>query len=136
MARELKPCGTPAAARRHRRNNEPLCEQCEQAVRDEKNGRKNAERQESAKAVADALTEVEQVEAVDALEEARDSLSIVKAVLRSGEAPANTIASLTKRRDELVDRIQGIESERKPVEVSVIDELTQRRRERVAKAAS
>lgn len=30
-ARELRPCGTLAAARRHRRNNEPLCPRCRAA---------------------------------------------------------------------------------------------------------
>jgi hypothetical protein len=29
----LEPCGTPAAARRHRRRHEPLCEACRQAER-------------------------------------------------------------------------------------------------------
>lgn len=28
MSRELQPCGTNAAAERHRRNGEPLCEPC------------------------------------------------------------------------------------------------------------
>lgn len=35
----LKPCGTPAAARRHQRRGEPLCETCRQAARREKAGR-------------------------------------------------------------------------------------------------
>ena len=32
---KLKPCGTPAAARRHWRKKEPLCEACKQAHRNE-----------------------------------------------------------------------------------------------------
>ena len=28
MPRQLKPCGTIGAARRHQRNNEPLCAKC------------------------------------------------------------------------------------------------------------
>ena len=133
MARELKPCGTPAAARRHRRKGEPLCEVCEQAVRDEKNARKQAEREASAEAVAAAVDSAEPLEDVDPLEEAMDNLRIVRAVLRSGDVPANAVATLTKRRDELVDRIRDLKNER-PSEVSVIDELTKRRRERVAEA--
>lgn len=33
MARELKPCGTPAAARRHWRLGEELCDACREADR-------------------------------------------------------------------------------------------------------
>ncbi len=40
MARELAPCGTPAAARRHWRNGEPLDDACLQASRREKADRK------------------------------------------------------------------------------------------------
>ena len=72
---------------------------------------------------------------VDPLEEALDNLRIVRAVLRDEGTPANTVAALTKRRDELVDRIGKLREAAKPVEVSVIDELTQRR-SRVSKAAS
>lgn len=133
MPEELKPCGTPAAARRHRRKGEPLCEVCEQAVRDEKNARKQAERDASAAAVADAVTAADPLDEVDALAEAMDNLRIVRAVLRSGDVPANAVATLTKRRDELVDRIRDLKND-KPSEVSVIDELTKRRRERVAAA--
>lgn len=133
MPEELKPCGTPAAARRHRRKGEPLCEVCEQAVRDEKNARKQAERVASAEAVSAAVSAAADVDDVDPLEEAMDNLRIVRAVLKSGEVPANAVATLTKRRDELVDRIRDLKNEQ-PSEVSVIDELTKRRRERVAAA--
>ena len=133
MAQELKPCGTTAAARRHRRAGESLCEACEQAVRDEKNARKQAEREASAEAVAAAVGSADPFDDVDPLEEAMDNLRIVRAVLRSGDVPANAVATLTKRRDELVDRIRGLKNEQ-PSEVSVIDELTKRRRERVAEA--
>src|SRR5690606_25288227 len=127
------PCGTIAAARRHQRNPEkwgPMCAECQQAIRDEKNGRKDAERAESAAAVA-AAVEAEPVPVdVDPLAEALDSLRIVRAVLRSDATPANTVAALTKRRDELVDRIARLRAESEPAEVSRIDELTSRRRER------
>lgn len=36
MARQLKPCGTPAAYRRHLRHDEEPCEKCKRAARDEK----------------------------------------------------------------------------------------------------
>lgn len=36
MARQLKPCGTPAAYRRHLRHDEEPCEKCKRAAREEK----------------------------------------------------------------------------------------------------
>ena len=135
MARELQPCGTVAAARRHQRAGEALCEACAQAIRDEKNGRKDAERAESAGRVRAAVEAAPELEDVDPLAEALDSLRIVRAVLRSDATPANTVAALTKRRDELVDRIERLRAAAVPVEVSRIDELTSRRRERRAAAS-
>lgn len=138
MARELQPCGTIAAARRHQRNPEkfgPLCEPCKQAVRDQKNGRKDAERAESAGRVRAAVEAAPVLEDVDPLAEALDNLRIVRAVLRDEGTPANTVAALTKRRDELVDRVQRLREADAPVEVSVIDELTSKRRERRAAAS-
>lgn len=138
MARELQPCGTVAAARRHQRDPGkygPMCDECQQAIRDEKNGRKDAERAGSAADVAAAVAAEPAVGEVDALAEALDSLRIVRAVLRSDATPANTIAGLTKRRDELVDRVGRLRAEAVPVEVSRIDELTSRRRKGRAAAS-
>lgn len=138
MAAEVQPCGTIAAARRHQRNPEkwgPMCAECQQAIRDEKNGRKDAERAESAAAVSAAVEAEPAPDEVDPLAEALDSLRIVRAVLRSDATPANTVAALTKRRDELVDRIGRLRAAAVPVEVSRIDELTSRRRERRAAAS-
>ena len=138
MATEPQPCGTVAAARRHQRNPEkwgPMCEECQQAIRDEKNGRKDAERAESAAAVSAAVEAEPVPDEVDPLAEALDSLRIVRAVLRSDATPANTVAALTKRRDELVDRIERLRAAAVPVEVSRIDELTSRRRDRRAAAS-
>lgn len=138
MAQDLQPCGTIAAARRHQRNPEkwgPMCAECQQAIRDEKNGRKDAERAESAAAVSAAVEAEPAPDEVDPLAEALDSLRIVRAVLRSDATPANTVAALTKRRDELVDRIERLRAAAAPVEVSRIDELTSRQRERRAAAS-
>lgn len=137
MARPLAPCGTMAAYKRHKRKGEPVDEACAAACRKQKNDRMAAKREASADAVRDAVEAAPSVDAneVDALEEALDNLRIVRAVLRDEGTPANTVAALTKRRDELVDRIGKLREAAKPVEVSVIDELTQRR-SRVSKAAS
>lgn len=132
---ELKPCGTVAAARRHQRAGEDLDEACRQALRDEKNARKDAARAESAERVRDAVASAPPVDDVDPLAEALDNLRIVRAVLNDEGTPANTVAALTKRRDELVDRIQRLREADAPVEVSVIDELTSRRRGRASAAS-
>lgn len=135
MARELKPCGTIAAARRHQRRKEPLCDACEQAVRDEKNTRAQRRRDESQANVLQAVKAAPPLETVDPLEEALDNLRIVRAVLRDEGTPANTVAALTRRRDELVDRVKRLQEDQKPAEVSLIDELTNRRRERRSAAS-
>lgn len=129
------PCGTAAAAKRHRRKGEPLDESCAQAERDEKNARMDALRDHAADAVREAVQAAPEIEDVDPLEEALDNLRIVRAVLRDEGTPPNTIAALTKRRDELVDRVSRLREAQKPAEVSRIDELTSRRRERRATAA-
>lgn len=125
---------------RHRRNPEkygPLseCAPCLEASRAQVNDRADAARDESAEAVRVAVQAAPPVEDVDPLEEALDNLRIVRAVLRDEGTPANTIASLTKRRDDLVDRIQRLRAASAPVEVSRIDELTSRRRERRSAAS-
>lgn len=124
MARELSQCGTPAAYRRHKRRGEPVDDACAQAGRDQKNVRKDAERSDSGAAVGAAVLVEPAVDVFDPLEETKDNLRIVRAALRS-DPPHNTIAALTKRRDELVDRIRSIMAE--TPEVSAFDQLAAKR---------
>lgn len=133
MARELAPCGTPAAYRRHKRKGEDVCGPCAEANRSDKNARMDEDRAVSGAAVGLALSAESDVDEVDALAEAKDNLRIVRAALRS-EPPHNTIAALTKRRDELVDRIRLIMAE--TPEVSAFDQLAQRREARRGSAAT
>ena len=51
---ELKPCGTPAAARRHQRAGEPLCPACQTAWRDYT---REAQRKSRAKKSTEATSE-------------------------------------------------------------------------------
>lgn len=124
MARELEPCGTPAAYRRHKRRGEPVDEACAEAGRGQKNARKDVERAVSGAAVAEALAAELGSDELDPLEEARDNLRIIRAALRSNP-PHNTVAALTKRRDEAVDRIRQIMAENP--EVSAFDQLAAKR---------
>lgn len=130
MGAVLKPCGTYAAYRRHVRRGEAVDELCAQAARDEKSARVVAKREESAAAVAAAVEPV--VVGVDELVEALENLRIVRAAM--SDAPANAVAGLSKRREELVRRIVVLEKAVEP-EMSALDQLAQRRAERLAKAA-
>lgn len=133
MERELSPCGTIAAYRRHKRANEPVCDLCAEANRSDKNERKDQERSASGIAVGDAFDLEPDVDELDALSEAKDNLRILRAALRSGP-PHNTIAALTKRRDEAVDRIRQIMAE--TPEVSAFDQLAAKRAARRSPAAT
>lgn len=129
MARELRPCGTFAAYQRHLRDEEPPCAPCAEAARTQKNTRVNAARVESASRVALALAAEPAPDVLDELDEARENLRAVKAAMTT--APANAVAALSKRREELVRRIVVLSKSNEP-EMSVFDQLRQRREERIA----
>ena len=105
MARELKPCGTVAAARRHQRAGEELDEACAQAIRDEKNGRVDARRVEDAAAAREAMPP-------PSAEVSRDA--VLHEVLRTlrgqlAEAPPQSVASIAKQIRDTLDAM-GAES--------------------------
>lgn len=104
MARPLKPCGTWAAYMRHKRRGEDPCSKCREAARDQKNGRKAAERKEHAERRLAAVPEVEVVDP-DPLEVARSNLAIIEATLFSDSVSASAIKGLTERREQLVEKI-------------------------------
>ena len=106
MARELKPCGTVAAARRHQRAGEELDEACAQAIRDEKNGRVDARRAEDAVAAREAMPP-------PSAEVSRDA--VLHEVLRTlrgqlAEAPPQSVASNAKQIRDTLDAM-GAQSE-------------------------
>lgn len=127
MPRELESCGTPAAYRRHKRKGEDVDDACAQAARDQKNARVDAAQAASGESVAEAFESEPVPDDLDALEEARDNLRIIRAALRSAP-PHSTVAALTKRRDEAVDRIRQIMAE--TPEVSAFDQLAAKRASR------
>lgn len=132
MTRDLQPCGTFAAYKRHLRKKEPVCEPCAQAGREQKQTRTDTSRSESASRVALALAAEPVIQSLDELDEARDNLRAVKAAM--SDAPANAIAALSKRREELVRRIVQLDKKDEP-EMSVFDQLRHRREERLAASA-
>jgi hypothetical protein len=98
MPRELKPCGTPAAYRRHLRNDEDPCDDCKQAHADAENERNGL------RARADDVVELvpppETDEPLDPIDDARENLRIVNAALY--KAVPREVPALSKRRQELV----------------------------------
>lgn len=126
----LAECGTFTAYKRHIRNSEPVDEACAGAARDQKNQRVEVYRQKSAEVISLAIAAEPSAEFESELDEALENLRIVKAAMR--EAPANTIAALSKRREELVSHVARLRAASKP-EMSALDQLAQRRAERLAR---
>lgn len=125
MARELKPCGTYAAYRRHLRNDEAPCEECRQAARDQKNVRKDAARQEAA---------VRAVEATPPVDEEVDRRGILLEVLASlrgqlREAPPQSAGSIAKQIRDTLDALEGPDDVAQVV-VNPVDEIARRREAR------
>lgn len=125
MARELKPCGTPAAYRRHLRAKEPACEPCKEAWREQKNQRKDEQRSEAAEAARVATPPVEDVDRRQILLEVLASL---RGQLR--EAPPQSVAGIAKQIRDTVDALGGPEEAKPVVPVNPVDEIARRRAER------
>lgn len=134
---ELKPCGTHAAYQRHRKRGESPCTACKDAEAAYVRERAKAKRQSSGESRLAAVQDLPALPdppeaAPDPLATARDSLVLVEAALRSPMTPASSVASLTRRREELVDRIVKL-SKPKLEEVSAVDRFAARRAARIAK---
>lgn len=133
MARSLAECGTFTAYKRHKRNGDPVDDACAQAARDQKNVRADAKRAETAEVVHLAIVAAPpEIEGVDELAEARLNLSIVRAVMIAG-LPTG-MAALSKQYADLVALVKRLENQSKP-EVSALDQLANRRAERLAASA-
>lgn len=104
--KELAPCGTYEAYKRHKRKKEPIDPPCQQAQVDyyimsgAKQGAKLNEDLQNADDIAD----------VSALDDARENLKIVIVAMQS--APPSAIAMLSKRRQELVEFITKMDTEK------------------------
>lgn len=100
------PCGTFEAYKRHKRNKESVDPACQQAQIDhhmfghEKQGAK----------LNEALQNTEDIADLSALDDARANLKIVTVAME--QAPPSSIAMLSKRRQELVDFIVKMDTEK------------------------
>ena len=134
MARSLAECGTFTAYKRHKRNGDPVDDACAQAARDQKNVRVRVKRAETAEVVRLAIVGAPpEPEGVDELAEARLNLSIVRATMQAG-VPTG-MAALSKQYADLVALVRRLEGQSKP-EVSALDQLANRRAERLAASAN
>lgn len=103
MGRQLKPCGTEAAYKRHKRNGEAPCDACARAHRDGQRGRDRGV----------ALTLLPAAEGsqdvagdVDRLARARWALEAAEDAIRGG-APG--LAGLLREHSRLVDLVASLE---------------------------
>jgi len=134
MARSLAECGSFTAYKRHKRNGEPVDAACAQAARDQKNVRVGVKRAETAEVVHLAIAAAPpEVEGIDELAEARLNLTIVRATMQAG-VPTG-MAALSKQYADLVALVKRLEGQSKP-EVSALDQLANRRAERLAASAN
>lgn len=108
MSRALQPCGTIAAARRHQRDPEkwgPMCEACQQAVRDEKNGRVEDRRAADVEAAQASMPEPGEVDRDEVLNEVLRELRGQLAA-----APPQSVAGIAKQIRDTLDAM-GADSE-------------------------
>lgn len=129
VARELKPCGTPAAARRHRRNGEEVCEDCKAAERVD---RAAAKARSTAQVAQAALSEMP--ENLSRVGELRFVYKTIRAALQ--KADTKEVAALAKQADVILERIDTLEEEAKPASVDDGDDIDAARRRREERLAA
>lgn len=143
MARELKPCGTWAAYKRHLRAGETPCEPCRQAARDQKNDRNEARRRarqavgfepDRERPAVGHLRPVGDDELADLtlepLQVALQDLRQIEAYMTSDDPLIPTqFTNLSRRREELIDRVRSLRPDNEEGS-DVLDELAKRRQSR------
>lgn len=135
MSRELRPCGTFAAYRRHLRSGEEPCDPCRGAAREQRQQRRKPA---SVAPVVEFVPtpptpDAPEPEGIDELEKLRWNLRVTEAAMDAGVSSG--LAALAKHHAELVRAIRALELATEPRE-SKIDELARRRAERIAAAAN
>ena len=150
MARELAPCGTWAAYKRHLRKNEEVDEACRQAARDQKRNQREQQAADAASATEVAAQSAGEVQVVShmvaygktaeievpvfatELEGAEWLLARTRAALIA--ASPKDVAPLSKAVQEAAAEVSRLSASQKPKEVSALDQLAQRRAQRLAAA--
>lgn len=131
MARSLAPCGTLAAARRHRRNGEPLCDACREAQR--LDGVKRRAKAAGVNLAPLPAPDPHPHEGLDRERELLEMYQIVKA--QALGAPVQSLASLIREMRAVLDALtQGKEEARTSEGGDALDEIAARRAHREANA--
>lgn len=104
MSRNLKPHGTAAAAKRHQRAGEPMCDPCREAW-----SRRRVDQLARHAEPSEPTAPSSPAPRLSELEEVRDNLVLVIRAMES--APASAIAPLSRRREELDTRLRRLEDE-------------------------
>ncbi|MFI7585380.1 hypothetical protein ACH9DO_16545 [Kocuria sp. M1N1S27] len=121
--------GTNSGYQRHRRAGERACPKCREAHRVYRAGLRAKTSDAAAAGFAEALNaEPEVSEGLDVLADHRENLRYVRAAMRDPGA-VRSVASLSKRRAELVAVIAQAEAASRPGS-SVWDQIAERRRAR------
>lgn len=130
MAREVQPCGTEAAYRRHLRHNEEPCGECMAAHRALKAESTRARRAAAAEAAQDARPSPTGFDQLSILEEV---LSNLRGQLV--EAPPQSVAAIAKQIRDTATEIAQLSGESKPraQEGGGVNDIAARRAEREAR---
>lgn len=104
MSRNLKPHGTAAAAKRHQRAGEPMCDPCREAW-----SRRRVDQLSRHAEPSEPTAPSSPAPRLSELEEVRENLVLVVRAMES--APASAIAPLSRRREELDTRLRRLEDE-------------------------
>lgn len=104
--RSLRPCGTPAAYRRHLRASEAPCGACAEANRVERSERRAAARRVAAEVSWERYRRVVRAPVPSLLVVLREDFVIVTEALRTEGISPSAVARLVKRRQDLAERIQ------------------------------
>lgn len=134
VERELKPCGTPAAARRHRRRGELVCDECRAAEREATALARAVKRSEAQEVAAQ---EAEQVpEEIDQLKELRFMYGRIRGALHRAEP--KEVATLVKQGGVILEQIAQLDGAEPGTVADAGDDIEQariRREERLASGA-
>lgn len=122
MGRPLKPHGTMAAVRRHRRNHEPLCDLCKQAELENKAERDNERRAKDVAArKAAPVLEAKPAPKLDRMAELKLMYDILGQALQ--EAPPQSIAAISKERRAILAELTVEEADEAKKGGGLVDEL-------------
>lgn len=129
MARELQPCGTWAAAKRHRRNKEPVCEACRRAEADYQASRKAARESDLVEKIA--VTEALEPKS-GVLDPRRELLAMYDELGKQLQvAPPNAAAGIVKQRVAILEMLTKSNGNTQVSSADGgVDELARRRKAR------